>query len=478
MKRSARGLAAVLVGAIVAVTIFAAPIRAEDPVVPDKSEVLKNGGLEPTQFIGPEFVLLAYTQLEENYYKSASLHKPKLFNAALLGIAKFLKHKGIEFVPNKIEDNIGDATAIDKFTSEYYRAAEFAKNLEWVEATDLAFYATKYMLHSLESSHVYFMSPEQMEERRKMLTGEALFSGIGVVIVKLGADKKTDEFEEEKEDKDAFIYLAKIYPGAPADKAGFKKFDRIVEVNGAPINGTMKELVGKIKGPKGTAVKVTVERVGERKVIEVTRDDIKPPVPEVNFYVKDGKRMMHVVLHSFEPSSLGHLKKILIDNKYDGLVLDLRSNPGGYVGVLGAIASYFLKPETLLFTSISRGEPPRSYRTKKLSFYTRVPMIVMIDGYSASAAEIMAAAMKDHKRGLVVGDKSAGAVEVGTTLNLTHGAGIVVAISDVLSPSGARIENAGVLPDVLLKLEDDHVKAGKDMQLDIAVGVLLDEIKK
>ncbi len=406
-----------------------------------------------------EFVFEVCDKLEKYYYDPEAIRYPKLLNVALDGIAQLLKTQEIEFVPRKIEADAPEAQAKLKFTTELDRAKMLATQKVSFGENALAFTASEYLLKSLKSSHTGFLNPERNRERIKKEIGQNSFSGIGASIRKL---------------KEDLVYIAEVYSDSPAEKAGLRRFDRIIAIDGKPAGTDVKDIVARIRGTKGTSVALTVERLGSPIDIKVTRGDIKAPIFGGRLVEKNGKKFACLKLHDFSRGASHQMSNFLRANRsVDGIILDLRGNPGGYVAELMVIMEFFLPPDTPVFISQDKNGKTEHYTDAGSRALVKSPMVVLIDGDSSSASEISAAALKENKRATVAGVTSAGAVEVGIVESLPHSAAMHIAIRQVFTPRGNSMEKNGVAPDVTVEITKDDILNARDTQLEKAIELLL-----
>ncbi len=386
---------------------------------------------------------------------------PSIYNAALEGVAKELKMRGVKFVPEKISEKITLEEMRAKFSGELEKAKNLAKPLENFNRDALAFSAADALLKAVGDSHTYFLYPENWQEHQKMFGNESLYSGIGAAVGHLEKD---------------YIYLAKVFPDSPAAKAGLRRFDRIMEVDGKVPRDTL-EAMRSLRGGKGTVAEMTVKRKDKRLKVKIVRNDIHPPHFSAEPIYLKNRRVDYLEVDDFMSAALiGKMKNYLVKNsgKPDGVILDLRGNPGGDVQVVMDFSDFFFKEATPIFISAREGEQPFIWfsATKSGSLTIKCPIVVLIDGLSGSGAEILAAAMQENKRAAIVGKKSAGAVSVGTDFNFYRGAAMNLAIEAVFTPKGKRLEKAGVRPDVPLDMNKNDIRNGIDTQLQEALRIL------
>lgn len=395
--------------------------------------------------------------LDYRFYDSRKLDYPKLYNAALEGIKVELKDRGVTWDFAKIDPWDTEDGARESFEKEFDKALEAGKSAKDLGRHDLTFAGEDALLKSLGRSHSYFLYPPG---HPKGFPVSGSFVGIGASIGKM---------------EDGTLYFSKIFHGSPAERAGLLAFDRPVAVDGKPAPNDPAALAAMVRGERGTKVKLTIERQGKRIDFEIERDTVEPPTVEARI-VEDGKYHWAVIeLSGFEPEIYRKLRKLInalkiFGSDVDGIVLDLRGNPGGDIEILQLCLSWFLPKdaEICVFedeierrTIYAHGEPA-----------TDKPVVVLIDGHSASASEIFAATMQEYQRATIIGAKSAGAVEAGNVVALDYDAEAMITVAQVYTSGGKLLEGVGVVPDIESGLTDKDVIAGRDPCVDKALEAL------
>lgn len=336
------------------------------------------------------------------------------------------------------------------------------------------------MVNSLGDPYTVFLPPKENTEFKQDLGGA--FEGIGA---QLGM-------------KDGHIVVVAPLKGNPAEKAGIKAGDFIVKVNGEETIGwTLPQAVSKIRGPRGTTVTLNILHEGSTKPVDVTivRDTITVPsvdwwvrsvreIPEVSG-VKDIKvlqakpgRVAYLRLSRFGDHSNDEWNKavgeILTAQKANGtlkgLIFDLRNNPGGYLQGAVFIASEFVKSGTVV-SQVNSDGTRENYQVDRQGKLLDIPVVVLVNRGSASAAEIVAGALRDYKRATIVGETSFGKGSVQTPQDLPGGAGLHITTGKWLLPKGDWINKKGIIPDVMVPMET--ADATSDAQLAKAVELLL-----
>jgi carboxyl-terminal processing protease len=311
--------------------------------------------------------------------------------------------------------------------------------VEEVKTKDLIYGAIKGMLNSLDP-HSGFMPPDAYKEMQVETKGE--FGGIGIQIGM----------------KDSLLTVIAPIEDTPAYRAGIKAGDKIIKINDQTTRDMpLHDAVGKMRGPKGTTVKITIVREGlkEPKEYTIERDVIK--VKSVKSKVLE-PGIGYVKLSQFQEQSAADLadalKKLSEGEKLDSLILDLRNDPGGLLNSAIDVASQFLPQGKLVVYIKDRSGQKTEYKTGgKYASYEKPTMIVLVNQGSASASEIVAGALKDWKRAVVLGVQTFGKGSVQSVIPLSDGSGIRLTTARYYTPSGTSIQSTGITPDIVVKLE-------------------------
>lgn len=280
--------------------------------------------------------------------------------------------------------------------------------------------------------------------------------------------------------KDSGLTVVSPLKDSPAYKAGVKAGDVIIKIDEKSITGfTTEQAVTMIRGKKGTAVKLTILRGGAKLPIEISviRDTIN--IPAINTKLLPSG-VFDIELYSFSASSPELFRKALrefINARTDKLLLDLRGNPGGYLEAAIDMASWFLPVGKVVVTEdFGKKQDPIVYRSKGYDvFNDKLKMVILIDGGSASASEILAGALKEHNIAVLVGQKSFGKGSVQELIPITSNTSLKVTVAKWLTPDGTSISLQGVKPDFSVALDTDKLKVGYDTQVKKAEELLLDQ---
>jgi carboxyl-terminal processing protease len=326
-----------------------------------------------------------------------------------------------------------------------------------VDDTALMRGAIKGMLEALGDEHSAYMDPFQYKDATTSLQGE--YEGIGAWV---NTDSK-------------FLTISEPMPGSPAEKAGLKPGDQIIAIDGEDMTGILPELARrKVIGAKGTTVVLTILRDGEEQPfdVEVTRASIS--VPSVTSKMLEGE-VAYIRVYTFGETTTKELRAALdtlLAEKPVGLILDLRNDLGGYLQTGIEVASEFIDKGVIVIEESGDGTR-ENYEALPGGKATDIPMVVLVNKYSASASEIVAGAIQDYGRGKLVGETTYGKGSVQRWIPLVDDQGAVrITIARWLTPNGRQINQVGLTPDVEVALTEADTQAEKDPQLDKAVELL------
>jgi len=322
--------------------------------------------------------------------------------------------------------------------------------------------AIKGMVASLEDPYTFFLTPEENKQSKDDLQGK--FEGIGA---QLGM-------------KDNRVIVIAPLKKSPAEKAGVKAGDFINKVDDNSTKGwSLTYAVSKIRGPKGTKVKLLLERAGKELEITIIRDQINVSSVELSFE----KNIAIIKINQFGENTIDEWDKTIfeIKNKWlkkeiKGIVLDLRDNPGGYLESSVYIASEFLPMGKVVVHQKSTNFPNKDHKVLRQGKLIDIPLAVLINKGSASASEILAGALRDHKRAKIIGEKSFGKGSVQEAVDLKENAGLHVTVAKWILPGGDWINSKGIEPEIKIEnqiKEGNTLTRDNDKQLDKAIEILL-----
>ena len=332
---------------------------------------------------------------------------------------------------------------------------EYVDEVDQAEVMDSAING---VLQSLDPYSAY-MSPELFKEMQTDTRGE--FGGLGIEIgMEAGVVKVISPIDD-----------------TPAAKAGIKAGDYIVKIGGEQVQGkSLLEAVKLMRGPVGTSIDLTVRRKNIKKPLEfkIVRKIIEiQSVSSKTIGVE--KNLGYIRLKSFNENSDKQFLKSIKDfekkSNIKGYVLDLRNNPGGLLTQAINITDFFLDDGEIVSTKGRRVSETRKFFARKGDRINGKPIVVLINNGSASASEIFAGALKDHKRAIILGENSYGKGSVQSIIPLRNGGGMRITISKYYLPSGKSISEVGVTPDILVEEAEDNflINSDKDNQLNYAI---------
>ena len=364
----------------------------------------------------------------------------KIILAALLGgtlgIFTAVKLTGPVLAENN-SDKVDVYEQLDLFGDIFDRIR--SDYVEEVDAKELIEAAINGMLTSLDP-HSGYLPPVDAEKMREQTRGE--FGGLGIEVTQ----------------EEGFVKVVSPIDGTPADEAGMEAGDFITHVDGESVLGlTLNEAVERMRGPVGSEIVITVVREGEDEPFEVNiiRDFIKLTAARVR---TEGKSVV-IRVTTFNDNTFDNIRDGLdkelqnaggLEN-INGIVMDLRNNPGGLLSQAIRVSDAFLDKGEIVST---RGRDPEDgdrYNATPGDLINGKPIVVLINGGSASASEIVAAALKDHRRAIIVGTKSFGKGSVQTVMPLREQSAMRLTTARYYSPSGRSIQNLGVTPDIIVE---------------------------
>ena len=336
-----------------------------------------------------------------------------------------------------------------------------------IDTKKMFYGAIKGMVNAVDDPYTFFLTPEENKQSKDDLGGK--FEGIGA---QLGL----------KENKIVIIAPLK---DSPAEKAGVRAGDYVVKVDGESTKGwNLPQAVTKIRGNKGTKVTLTLLRNSKEFSLTIVRDSIIVSSVELSqesskTCKKDCKKVAYLKLNQFGENTneewdeaIATIKKWYDGKIVTGMVLDVRDNPGGYLDSAIYLASEFLPKGKLVVTQESSTEESKKYLVTRSGQLLGIPLVIIINKGSASASEILAGALRDHRRATLIGEKSFGKGSVQEALDLRDGAGLHVTVAKWILPNGEWINSKGIEPT---KPIDNQIKEGNtltrdnDKQLETAI---------
>jgi carboxyl-terminal processing protease len=348
------------------------------------------------------------------------------------------------------DDQALRSEVVDTIEKNFYKPVDESK----VDDASL-----KGIVDSLEDPYSAYISPKEASAFQESVTGE--FEGVGMTV--------------EKDERG--LRVLEAFEGSPAVAAGIRKGDVILAVDGRSIAGLNSSLAtGRIKGPAGTTVRLELFTPGaeDTRSVRVKREKIEIPAVRGRLVERDGRKLGVVRLRGFSSGAHGVLRREvdrLLKRGADGLVLDLRGNGGGLLSEAVLVSSIFIEDGEIVSVR-GRSRPERSENAKGDAIDEDVPVIVLVDGGSASASEIVTGALRDTNRATVVGTNTFGKGLVQEVEPLSNGGYLDLTVANYYLPSGKTIGKGGLKPEVKAKDDPD---TDRDEALPIALDALLEE---
>lgn len=327
-----------------------------------------------------------------------------------------------------------------------------------VDETKMFYGSLAGIVGSLGDPYSIFLDPEAAEQFQTELSGT--FDGVGMEI---GVKQNQ-------------LKVIAPLPGTPAEKAGLKAGDSIMAIDGADTYGmAVDEAVRRIRGPKGTEVKLNIVRDGEdMKEFKIMRAAIVVESVRRRIVDKGERRFGVIEIRQFNEMTSPAFKEavqVFTLEDLDGLIVDLRNNPGGYLDTAVEVSGEWISHDVVVQEKLSDGSM-RNYVSDGNARLTEMPTVVLVNGGSASASEIVAGALQFHKKATIVGEKTFGKGSVQDLVSFEDGSALKLTIALWLTPGGVSIDKEGITPDVTVELTEEDFEAEKDPQFDRAIEIL------
>lgn len=327
----------------------------------------------------------------------------------------------------------------------------------------------KSLIKTLDDKHSSYVSPEKWQIASSDLTGS--YQGIGAYV-------------DMANDQSGVIIVSPI-DGGPAEAMGIKGGDKITKVDGESIVGlSLNEAINLIRGPEGSSVLLTIERIGEFEPIEikVIREKInqssvqKDLIPDTNY----AKIRINQYTESTPDELLEALEEAINEDKSKGIILDIRNNPGGLLGSAVNATALFLEEELITYEIDAKGKKTMWKAGNEVGKYSKIPLVTLVNANSASGSEVMAGALQDYGRSVLIGEKTYGKGSVSLVRNLSNGGGMFLTNAHWFTPNGREIHEVGIEPDVAIALPESSSKSSEfyDTQIDAAITQLNFQTKK
>ena len=362
--------------------------------------------------------------------------KMKLALISLLTVAVLALSFGIGY-------NFGGQSALDEDVASVEQAWYFIFH-DYVDKTKLN-------SANMSRAAIEGMIEELDDPYTSYLSDEAYQLGVG------GLEGAIEGIGAQVGVREAKLTIIAPIAGSPADKAGIRAGDVILKVDGKPTaEMSLAEAVLTIRGTKGTAVRLLVLHEGESEPveIEIVRDTIE--LSSVRFEMKEDMAYIYITHFSRQTDEeLTPVLASLAEKGARGIILDLRSNPGGLLDEVVDITSHFLTEGVVVSVVDNKGEKT-FYEAKTSEVVTDLPVVILVNGFSASGSEVLSGALQDHERATVAGSKTYGKGSVNILRELENGSALYITIARWLTPDGRPIEGEGIEPDIELELEGEE----------------------
>jgi carboxyl-terminal processing protease len=351
------------------------------------------------------------------------------------------------------------STSTEQLFAPFWEAWQIVHNQYLVQPVDdekMMQGAIRGMMDSLGDPHSGYMDPVQYSDATAPLEG---YSGIGAWVNTEGE----------------FLTITEPIKGFPAEAAGLKKGDQIIAIDGVDMKGTVAELARqKVLGPAGTQVVLTILRSEVEQPFDVTITRQQITIPSTEYKMLDNQ-IAYVRLNAFSNTTSDELHTALQDlmaQNPKGLILDLRYNGGGYLDTAIAVGSEFIPTGVVAYEETGDGKR-NTFNASGDGIATQIPMVVLVNEWTASASEVVAGALQDHGRAKLVGVTTYGKGTAQNWIPLTNKEGAIrVTIARWLTPNERNVTGTGLTPDVEVKISDADAKAAIDTQLNKAIEIL------
>ncbi len=389
-----------------------------------------------------------------------------LFFTTMAFLAGFVAHAYVAVAGNPLPLAKGKAGASNPLRPDnfdvFWEAWDILKEEFYgplPQGKEVTYAAIRGVLAALDDPNTILVEPTDRELEEDQFRGE--FGGIGAYVT--------------MNDQGQLVIVSPI-DGTPAARAGLQPDDIILEVDGQPIAGMdLNEAVALIRGPVGTEVTLTILRPGQDEPFTITLVRERIPTPTVEYRMIENTDIGYVRLSFFSERTPGELDKALDELKQAGarqLILDLRNNPGGLLDSSIEVASDFLSPGTVVAYQQFKDGSRETHVARRGGKALEMPLVVLVNDGSASASEIVAGAIQDHERGILVGRQTFGKGTVQVAYELSDGASLHVTVAHWLTPSGRDLSEEGLVPDIWVDLEEEDVLFVDDAQLRRAIEYL------
>jgi carboxyl-terminal processing protease len=392
-------------------------------------------------------VVAASRVLEQNYYRA--VEPVALLNSAIASLRE-ASGLGRDVLPD-----IGPGTPETQAATMFQQRFERALEAHRVSQPDLAYRSTAAMLASLHDSDTYYMKPDRFAEEKRRDASTGVWAGTGVTL-----RRETDRAGA------SWIFIEDVYPGAPAQAAGLRRFDRIVEVDGKPVQrATVADTITLLRGQPGSTASVVILRGGERRSVQVVRAPIRL-TPRADI-IQPG--ILYLRVYYFGQGTGDQVRQLLrpliAQGPVRALIVDLRGNSGGFVGEELSLAGIFAASQRVI------GQVMRHAGTMPLpasgeTLLSSTPMVVLTDAHTVPAMLVLG--LRAARAAAIIGEKFKGIGGSGQDFALPSG-GMHATTEMLLGPHGEPIQDRDVVPDTDVPLTEADMERAADTQLDAAI---------
>jgi carboxyl-terminal processing protease len=382
--------------------------------------------------------------------------------SALLTSAAYVGGYGTAFVLHPTPPESGPASFQDEFRVfwEAWRIVQDEHYSAPVDESVLTYGSIRGAVDSLGDPYSWFANPDEAGRIREAASGR--YSGIGAVV---------------NEDDMGNVIIVHPFRGGPADRGGLMAGDIVIAVEDMDTRDlSLEQAVSVIRGPSGTSVRLLIRREGQDEPFEVQLVRAEIEVPSVEYEVLDGD-IAYLKLNDFRGHSPAQVRVALAELLEQGpasLILDLRDNPGGLLSSSIEIGSEFIADGVITREKGSNGND-ETHVAQGDGLATDIPLVVLVNGGTASASEIVAGAIRDHERGVLIGERTLGKGAVQNPVDLSDGSHLRLTIAHWFTPNGQLIQGEGLVPDIEVPLTEEDLADGRDPQLERAVSYLLEQ---
>jgi carboxyl-terminal processing protease len=320
------------------------------------------------------------------------------------------------------------------------------------------------MVRFVDEGHTYFLDPQQYTDYQSWSRGDNTYVGIGISV----------------SSKNSVPRIVEVYEDTPAQRAGLRAGDLLVRIADQSVAGlALDEMTGLVRGPAGTSVQIVVRRGSDPKefTFNVERAEIHLQFVKHRSIEDD---IGYVSLRGFpEPSVVDTIEQDVSRfqaSGVQGLVLDLRGNSGGRIDVGTRLLGHFLAPGSSVYEEVDRGGEARTHFSPRNGAQYSLPLVVLVDGGTASMGEIFASAVQEHGTATVLGANTAGSVAAAQVFGLPDGAGLQVTVFEIRSADGKPLNKVGVMPDEVIDPDPTAVANGDDPVLGRAIEILHEQV--